>query len=421
MPIPLNAPREGLPPLIQTRDEFARAIGELASGTGPIAIDAERASGYRYSQRAYLIQIHRTKGGLHLIDPIAVGETEQWKEMGDLFANVEWIIHASTQDLPCLRELGLHPQLLFDTELGGRIAGCERVGLGPLSEALLDISLAKEHSAVDWSIRPLPDEWLNYAALDVDVLIDLRDEVEVSLESQNKLEWAQEDFASIISAAPPAPRKDPWRRTSGIHRIRDRQTLALIKGLWHARDDFAKKIDLSPGRIFNDDALVEAAQKRPGSATELKALLSRRSRSIEIPIMDWWQIFGEILSADLATYPESRLPATGLPPVKVWREKNPMGYARLTHARAGVLALAEELAIPPENLISPECVRRVCWNPPNLDNSPAALLEGVQAELAELGARSWQILRVAPIIRDALSQQEPLEIPATTANSENEE
>jgi len=419
MPIPLNAPREGLPALIQTPSAFDLAIKALGQGSGPIAIDAERASGYRYSQRAYLIQIHRTGGGLHLIDPIAVGTTPQWQEMSDLFADVEWIIHASTQDLPCLRELGLEPKILFDTELGGRIAGCERVGLGPLSESLLDITLAKEHSAVDWSIRPLPVDWLNYAALDVDVLIDLRDEVEVLLEEQNKLEWALEDFASIISAAPPAPRKDPWRRTSGIHRIRDRQTLALIKMLWHARDDFARAIDLSPGRVFNDEALVNAAQKRPTTAAELKDLLSKRSRSLELPIGSWWENFREILAADPATYPESRIPATGLPPVKVWREKNPLGFARLSHARAGVIALSHELSIPPENLISPEFVRRCCWEEPDLHLSDTQQLSRISDQLRGLGARTWQIERVAPIIASALSQSEPLEAPAPLETSEN--
>ena len=172
---PLLHPRAGLPELIIDREGFLSCLKELAVGNGPIAIDAERASGYRYSQRAYLIQIFRRNGGLHLIDPIAVSDESLWKQMNETFIDCEWIIHASTQDLPCLRELGLTPQYLFDTELGGRIAGSERVGLGPLCESLLDLALAKEHSAVDWSIRPLKQEWLNYAALDVDVLVDLRD------------------------------------------------------------------------------------------------------------------------------------------------------------------------------------------------------------------------------------------------------
>ena len=174
---PLLAPSAGIPPLVISQSGLAEVISELLKGSGPIAVDAERASGYKYSARAYLIQIKRNGGGLHLLDPIAIGTTDLWKEMSDSFQDEEWIIHASTQDLPCLRELGINPTKIFDTELGGRIAGCERVGLGPLTESLLEVQLAKEHSAVDWSIRPLREEWLNYAALDVELLVELRDEV----------------------------------------------------------------------------------------------------------------------------------------------------------------------------------------------------------------------------------------------------
>ena len=215
----LTTPRNdgrGLTPLVDSGEAFAKMIIELAHGHGPIAIDAERASGYTYSQRAYLIQIYRRNGGLHLIDPISITDASLWKSLSDRFVECEWIIHASTQDLACLREVGLDPRRLFDTELGGRIAGCERVGLGPLTESLLGIRLAKEHSAVDWSTRPLPEPWLNYAALDVDVLVDLRDAVETLLLAQNKISWAQEEFAAILAAPASSPRLDPWRKTSGI-------------------------------------------------------------------------------------------------------------------------------------------------------------------------------------------------------------
>ena len=181
-----------------------------------------------FRSKAYLIQINRRGGGLHLIDPVGIGETEYWKLFNELFQNEEWILHASTQDLPCLRDLGLDPKNIFDTELGGRIAGCERVGLGPLCESLLDIQLAKEHSAVDWSIRPLKEEWLNYAALDVDVLIDLRDKVENLLIAQNKLEIAKSEFAYVLTLNLQPEKTDPWRRTSGMHKIRNRQSLALV-------------------------------------------------------------------------------------------------------------------------------------------------------------------------------------------------
>lgn len=408
---PLLSPRGGVPPLITDESAFLGALKQLQEGSGPIAIDAERASGYRYSQRAYLIQIYRRGGGLHLIDPISIADPILWERLNSTFEECEWIIHASTQDLPCLRELGIHPKILFDTELGGRIAGCERVGLGPLCEALLDIQLAKEHSAVDWSLRPLHPDWLIYAALDVDVLIDLRDAVEKLLEERGKLEWAREDFAQILNNPPPSPRIDAWRRTSGMHKVRDRMTLAIIKAFWEVRDDFARQIDMAPGRIFNDDALIEIATKRPTKIDEFTKIVKRRSRASNIPTTEWFALMHSTLQLPDSDLPILRTPNIGLPPVKLWRERNFAAHARLTHARAAVIERAQELDLPVENLISPETIRQLVWKTP-----PESGLESyIESLLALHGARPWQINQITPVLLAPMLASEPLvvEVPAT--------
>lgn len=412
---PLLAPVGGVPELISTPEQLGKMIAELKVGSGPIAIDAERASGYKYSARAYLIQIKRNGGGLHLIDPIAVGECEYWSELNETFKDEEWIIHASTQDLACLREVGIHPQIIFDTELAGRIAGCERVGLGPLTEQLLGVTLAKEHSAVDWSMRPLRAEWLNYAALDVELLIELRNEIEKLLIDNGKLEWAKEDFAAILRAPAPQPRKDPWRRASGIHKIRDLNSLAIIRSLWIARNEFAKEIDLAPGRVFNDETLLLIATKPPKGFGDFKKALLRRTRLTDMPFEDWFKLFEEAQILQGEDLPKLRTPSEGLPPPKLWQSRNPLGYARLTHARAAILELALANAMPPENLISPEAVRRVCWTDPpeNLDD----LIKFVESQLSEFGARPWQIALVLGPISAILGVTEPLVVEVT----ENEE
>ncbi|MEJ6574768.1 MAG: HRDC domain-containing protein [Actinomycetes bacterium] len=403
---PLLAPSGGVPELVESSEGLGEVLSQLKSGSGPIAIDAERASGYKYSARAYLIQIKRNGGGLHLVDPIAVGESPHWAEMSDAFADQEWIIHASTQDLACLREVGINPQIIFDTELAGRIAGCERVGLGPLTEQLLDVTLAKEHSAVDWSLRPLRPEWLNYAALDVELLVELRDEIEKLLIENNKLDWAKEDFAAILKLPPPPPRKDPWRRTSGIHKIRDLNALAIIRSLWAARNEFAKEIDLAPGRVFNDETLVLIATKPPKGFGDFKKALLRRTRLTSMPFEEWFELFeaAKLLAGE--DLPKLRTPSEGLPPPKLWQSRNPLGYARLTHARAAVIQCAAENFLPAENLISPEAIRRVCWPPPPVEI--ADRLKFVATELAEFGARSWQIALISGPIAAILGEIEPL-------------
>lgn len=418
VPTPLLAPSAGLPEVIATEESFSAAIAELAQGSGPFALDAERASGYKFSARAYLIQIARNDGGLHLLDPIPFGPGHKlFTELNELLATDEVILHASTQDLPCLRELGINPVRLFDTELGGRLAGLPRVGLGPLLESLLGVSLAKEHSAVDWSTRPLPTDWLNYAALDVELLVDLRDEVAALLEAAGKSHWAEQEFAAILAAPPSPPRVDPWRRTSGMHHVKKRRQLAVVKALWESRYALAKEQDISPSRLLSD-AAISAIALADEAVIENKKSLEKILRPIGLRAR--WLEHSARWLADIAAaralseddLPPTRAASDALPPVKVWREKYPLRYAALTHARHNLLLRAEELSLPLENLISPEHVRRICWSNP---------VGRVATALTELGARPWQSEITAPILEAALLEREPLEKVEAESDQENSE
>jgi ribonuclease D len=267
--LPLLEPRGGIPPVVEDAKALADVIERFTGADGPVAVDAERASGYRYGQRAYLVQLRREGAGTALIDPIACPDLSA---LSDAIADAEWVLHAANQDLPSLAGVGLRPKRLFDTELGARIAGYERVGLGTMAEIVLGQQLAKEHSAVDWSRRPLPAPWLAYAALDVEILVDLRNALEGELERQGKLRWAHEEFEALLAAPPAPPRPDPWRRTSGIHRLRGRRQLAVVRALWGARDRLAQDRDIAPGRLLPDSAIVAAATASPASAEALGRL-----------------------------------------------------------------------------------------------------------------------------------------------------
>ena len=415
---PLLAPANGIPPVVDTDQRFESALTQLASGQGPFAVDAERASGFKYSARAYLIQIKREGGGLHLIDPIPFGPNHKYfQALNELLQSDEVILHASTQDLPCLRELGLNPSKLFDTELGGRIAGLPRVGLGPLLESLMEVSLAKEHSAVDWSQRPLPQDWLNYAALDVELLIELRNQMYSILENSNKLKWALEEFQSILNAPAPPPRVDPWRRTSGMHKIKKRDQLAIVRALWTVRAEIAQEVDIAQGRLLSDAAIVEIATKAVEKPIANKKALEKVLRPLGLRARwmensaTWISAITDALALPESEWPPVRTDSDALPPIKIWRERFPQKYAPLTHAKANIQAKANELAIPFENLITPEYVRRICWNSPK---------SGVAAALQALGARSWQIEIVEPILEAALLESEPLEAPESEVSEPTE-
>jgi ribonuclease D len=396
-PAPLLGLRDGLPPLTETPPALADACRTLAAASGPVAIDAERASGYRYSSRAYLIQLRREGTGTFLIDPIGF---ESLDPLQEALAGTEWILHAATQDLPCLTEVGLTPAALFDTELAGRLLGYPRVGLATLVETLLGQRMKKEHSAADWSTRPLPEPWLEYAALDVEVLIELRDVLAEELREAGKDEWARQEFDALRSFTP-AVRNEPWRRTSGLHRVRGRRLLGAVRELWETRDELARSRDVSPGRIVGDSALVAAALADPVSKTDLLATKGFHGRGAQRYADRWVEALERARGLTEDQLPV-RAPRTDGPPTpRAWAERDPVAAERLVLARDGMARLSEEHRVPAENLLSPDTVRRVMWEPAGSDT------DAISTQLRDLGAREWQVGLTAPMLADAVATAQP--------------
>lgn len=377
--------------VIETTEGYRAAVAALAAGTGPFAVDAERASGFRYSQRAYLIQIFRRGSGVFLFDPPAIGG--DFSELAAVMEGEEWILHAASQDLACLREIGLDPERIFDTELGARLAGIPRVGLGAVVEELLGIHLAKEHSAADWSTRPLPQSWLVYAALDVELLPELRDKVGELLDSAGKSEIARQEFEAVLEKET-VVRTDPWRRLSGIHGVRQARNLAVARELWTARDDYAREIDTAPGRLVPDGSLVAAARALPATKRDLAAIKEFTGRASRTQLDRWFDAIQRGMTTE--DLPQVRPQTDTLPPPRVWAEKNPDADGRFKRARADVTTAATELDIPLENLLTPEYLRRVAWSPPD-----PITAETVADALRALGARPWQIDAIAQVIAEA--------------------
>jgi ribonuclease D len=394
----LLEPREGLPPLIESPADLKVATAALGAGSGPVAVDAERASGFRYGHRAFLVQLRRRGAGTVLIDPVACPDLSG---LDAALAGTEAVLHAASQDLPCLAELGYRPRQLFDTEVAGRLLGCPRVGLATMVESMLGLGLEKTHSAADWSTRPLPVEWLRYAALDVEVLVELRDVLAEELSEQGKLEWARQEFAAVLAAAaePPPPRTDPWRRTSGIHRVHTRRGLAVVRELWQERDKIARRRDLSPTKVLSDAAIVEAARIMPTGPEELTAIAGFTARGARRHLPEWLRAISRAKGLqDKALPAASAPPGEGPPPAHRWPDRDPEAAQRLTAARAVVAALADSHSLPAENLLPPDAVRRLSWQPP-ATLSPGA----VGADLKSYGARPWQVeLTSTPLARAML-------------------
>jgi ribonuclease D len=393
--------------VIDTREAYLAATEAIANGTGPIGVDAERASGFKYSQRAYLIQVYRRGAGTFLFDPPAIGN---FSELNEVIAGQTWILHAASQDLPCLREVGLDPDTIFDTELAARLLGLPRVGLGTVVEELLGIHLAKEHSAANWSTRPLPEAWLVYAALDVELLPDLHDRMVEMLEADNKSGLAAQEFNAVLTRETKVVRAEPWRRLSGIHAVRGQRNLAIARELWLARDALAQEIDVSPGRLVPDASLVAAAIAAPATKqalAELKQFSGRASRS---ELDRWWgAIQAGLRTEDL---PVVKVSNDTLPPPRSWPDRNPEAAVRYKAARASLTEASERLAIPIENLLTPDYLRRLSWSPPE-----PADAESVARALAEMGARPWQIEASAQLISEAFVEaRQELDAPPEAAS-----
>lgn len=401
--LPLLEPADGVPPVVETPQAVEAAAAALRAGYGPLAVDAERASGFRYSNRAYLVQLRRAGAGTILLDPIPVAD--HLDALAEVINDLEWVLHAADQDLACLDELGLRPRALFDTELGGRLAGYERVGLAAMIGNLLGFHLAKGHGADDWSTRPLPDDWLTYAALDVELLLELREKVAADLEEQGKLGWALEEFEHVRTTPPSGPRPDRWRRTSGLQTLKSTRQLAAVRELWIERDEIAAQRDISPGRVLPDTAIINAAKTAPRSRQALVALPifsgSRQRRRAD----RWYSALQRARDLPEADLPPRSAPFDGPPPANRWARKDPEAAARLTAARAALREVVERQQLPLENVLTPDLVRRLCWTwPADLVAAPdrPADVDRVRAHVIGVltagGARQWQLrLAVEPL------------------------
>ena len=400
-----TAPAGGTPHLTFTQVEVDRALAELAAGDGALAVDAERASGYRYSQRAYLLQFKRNNAPIVLLDPTTEADLSAFIA----FANqTPWILHAATQDLPCLRERGFAPMNVFDSELAAKLLGRPRVGLGALLEQELAVVLAKEHSAVDWSTRPFPEDWLAYAALDVEFLVELHAQLLAALDAAGRRDWYEEERALLLDFMGPEPRVEPWRRVSGLHAIREPRQLAVVRELWSARDMRAREQDVSSGRVLHDSIIVDIAQALPATRRALESMRPIHSRNTRKDPAYWWEAIERAYACAEPDLPKRKVSEGTIPQPRNWPQRNPQAAERWDLVRPAVVARAEEIGLAPEVLVSPEIIRVLCWSGFERDDNT----ETIAARLLAQGSRHWQAGQLASAIAAALKVEPPAELAA---------
>lgn len=391
--------REPLRPVVSTRAQLDECLDALAAASGPVAFDAERAHGHRYWPKAYLFQVRREGAGTWMIDPIAFEDDgpARLDELVTACGDATWIVHAASQDLPSMREVGIMPPKLFDTELGARLLGEPAVSLGALLESKLGVLLRKAHSAQNWATRPLPEDWLTYAALDVDYLLELASEVEAALVETRRIEWAEQEFAATLELfrLPPSPRPDPWRRLTGVTTLRTPRQLAVARALWTERDRIARERDRPPSHILHDTAIVEFASRvRPDEpipgASVMQSIPGFRHRGSQRYRANWQQAVEAVNELDPSQYPPKRPRTTGIPHPKNWERSRPEAAELWPKVRALVDELACELSMQPSLVAPPAILQEVVYN--------HAEEPDFAESLRRRGARPWQIDFLHPLL-----------------------
>lgn len=411
--LPLATLSTPAPVLVDTEAVFVDCIEALDHTTGDIAVDAERAGGFRYSHRAYLLQLRAESGPTWLVDPLAVDATR----LAPVLNQRRWILHAANQDLPCLNELGLHPAELMDTELAGRILHEPRVGLATLIGKYLSVQLKKEHSAADWSQRPLPDSWLEYAAFDVEYLHELAAILNQQLGEQDRLGWAEAEFSHVRNLPAPTPKTDPWRRIKGLQAKTPRQ-LALARELWQARDEIASRQDLAPGKVLPDRVIASFISRPPHSVADLQANTYVRNAHMKNAQV-WLTAVARAEQLSDQQLPPRRVPRSGVPDPRNWARIDPVADQALQRAKTTLTNLAEVHHVPREILLAPQALRETVWNLCQRMTPSEITERDVRVELTLSGARAWQVGLVVPALTTSLTNATSAEVivqaPATPA------
>lgn len=397
----ITEPRGGVPAVIDTPAALAAAARTLEKSTAPTAIDVERASGFRYSSKPYLVQIRKEGSGLFLIDTAAL------PDLSPLAAGLTqpWILHDALQDLPNLRQSKLKPRELFDTQLAAKLLGFQRFGLGAVCEKVLGLTLLKDHQAADWSVRPLPKDWLRYAALDVELLGELYNRMAKQLFDLGRWDWAKQENAYLLKRRPSAPKPEPWRHIPGAGNVRTPRQLAILRSLWEARERIAQRIDIAPGRLVRNSALITAATSTTRTKRSLKSIAEFRSPVARQFLDDWMRAIHDGFHCPDDQLPTLRTsppptPATAPESAGEWSRVDPQASARLTAVREAVHKVAASLSISPAVLLEARVQRHVAWAP--LEPQRPVLAQ-VERRLGDQGARPWQITLTAHPIATALT------------------
>lgn len=377
--------------LVDNDAAFAAMVADLSTYPGAVALDTERASGYRYNQKAYLVQIRRTDSPIYLIDPLEISD---FQPLAELINSCEWILHAGSNDLAQLAHLGLYPGRIWDTQIAAALLGQARLGLGAVTLELLGVELEKAYSNGDWSTRPLPVAWLEYAAYDVAFLQNIYEAQQKLMIAQHKQSIIAEEMALLIGAKdiPLVRDHESWQlKLSGVGKLsRNRQGLNIAGALWKEREKLAEKLDIPAYKIIADQVIIKVAQQPPRSIIDLKRVSGFKGRHIKNHTQAFWRavLKAKASDADLRSKPPQKISSIELERLKLLKQAG----------RNAIAEVSKKERIAPEQLLSPAVFKQAV-NTYKIGMLPAEL----SSVLTLSGARKWQVDLLAVTLSQAFA------------------
>ncbi|HEV8497729.1 MAG TPA: HRDC domain-containing protein [Gemmatimonadaceae bacterium] len=263
-------------------DAFLKSIADARI----LALDTEGASFHRFVDRIYLLQLS-TRERTAIIDPIPIGTPSL---LGGLLEDrgVEVVFHDADYDLRLLQQdYRWHVRNIFDTRIAAQLLGIRAFGLAALLERYFGVKLDKKHQRADWSMRPLPQGMLDYAAQDTIHLLELRDRLKHDLEHAGRWDWAREEFALLEGTKwGDDDSANAFLRVKGARDL-TRRELAVLRELVPWRDAIARQLDRATFRVVGNEQLLDIARQQPATRDALagikgmpRALLDSRGNEL---------------------------------------------------------------------------------------------------------------------------------------------
>lgn len=242
--------------------ELVRFCQEL-SGITWLALDTEFLREKTYYPKPCLIQI-ATPEHVACIDVVALDDLAPLLDI-IYDKRITKVMHAARQDMEIFFHMrAVLPSPVFDTQIAAPLLGFpDQTGYATLVKEILGVTLEKLHTRADWSLRPLSQEQIHYAADDVIYLAEIYRRLTDRLTQHGRLDWLEEDFNQLTSPALyhnlPA---DAWKRVRGVDRLKG-ASLSVLQALTGWRERSAQQADRPRNWLVRDDVLIDIARHMP--------------------------------------------------------------------------------------------------------------------------------------------------------------